>query len=672
MASSELKWLGYFLVREGVLEPDQVRDLKDGDDIDYVDYAQRLIDSNLCEDYELLQTLVDQSFSKGQEDEDPPVNIFKQPEPPPAEPEETEHSAAELPVAQPSEQPDTSSAKRPPIRLRMSGSDTKPRGKSSSGPVLADQDDDQGSSLKPLGKKSSSSKTSGTHRRPPAPKGAAVPLSPRNPEQTAIVDGRDRPPKPASSEQEPDQKPVRQKLSLKSSSDSETPTDAARPALAAQQPPAPQPPAESHDAPPPQSPPNKKSLAQKSDVSMPDMNAVLSGGTVPSVNSAIGKSPAEAGIILARILVGVRAHGASDLHISAGARPFFRKSMQNQFLEDELVDPRAAEALNLALLSTEQRQELEAELDLDYALALDDDNRFRVNLMYHRDGLAGSYRLVPNGVSALEELGFRSCETIESMLSHHNGLILVTGPVGSGKTTTLAALVNILNHEREDHIITVEDPIEIVQRSDQCNITQREVGKHTRSFFTALKGALREDPDIIVIGELRDLETIEMAITAAETGHLVIGTLHTSDASTTLNRILDVFPPSQQAQIRSMTAESLRGIVCQRLLPTVDGGVTVAEELLVSTIAVGNIIREGKMHQLRAVLETGSSLGMRLMDQSVQDLYLEGVISKEIAFANIGDLNMKQRLEQGQGPAAKQSQGAAAEAAPKKKKGWFK
>jgi twitching motility protein PilT len=244
--------------------------------------------------------------------------------------------------------------------------------------------------------------------------------------------------------------------------------------------------------------------------------------------------------------------------------------------------------------------------------------------------------MVPDKVRTLEELGYAAhLDTLKRLLSYHNGLILITGPVGSGKTTTLASMVAYLNETREDHIITVEDPIEVVQVSKGCNVTQREVGPHTKSFFTALKGALREDPDIIVIGELRDLETIEMAISASETGHLVIGTMHTSDAATTLNRLLDVFPPAQQTQIRASVAESLRGIVCQRLLPDTDGGLALACEILINNTAIQNLIKEGKSTGLRNTMETGVKEGMCLMDNVVYGLWQNHVISADTAKANI-------------------------------------
>jgi twitching motility protein PilT len=265
--------------------------------------------------------------------------------------------------------------------------------------------------------------------------------------------------------------------------------------------------------------------------------------------------------------------------------------------------------------------------------------------MLHKDGAAGAYRMVPEKVPSLGELGFAEhLTTLKKLLSYHNGLILVTGPVGSGKTTTLASMVAYLNETRTDHIITVEDPIEVVQPAQGCNVTQREVGRHTKTFASALKGALREDPDIIIIGELRDLETIEMAITASETGHLVIGTMHTSDAATTLNRVLDVFPPGQQMQIRASVAESLRGVVCQRLLPSAGGGLTLACEILVNNTAIQNLIREGKSQGLRNTMETGVREGMCLMDNVVFNLWQGRQISTEIALANITNRVLRAKI----------------------------
>jgi twitching motility protein PilT len=347
---------------------------------------------------------------------------------------------------------------------------------------------------------------------------------------------------------------------------------------------------------------------------------------------------------LSKFLQAAAAYGASDLHLAAGAQPFVRKHRAIIPLADAPLPQEDALRLNTVLLAPHQRQVFLERRDYDYALAVDANSRYRVNLMFHKGGAAGAYRMIPAHIPKLDELGLRNIETVRKLLSYHNGLILVTGPVGAGKTTTLAALVNELNESREDHIITVEDPIEVVQPARGCNVTQREVGPHTKSFATALKGALREDPDVIVIGELRDLETIEMAITAAETGHLVIGTMHTSDAATTLNRLLDVFPSSQQPQIRASVAESLRGILCQRLLPGRKGGLVLACELLVGNTAVSALIRDGKIQGLRNTMETGLKDGMCLMEAVVFELWQQKKISTTTARANITNRVLRSKL----------------------------
>ncbi len=340
------------------------------------------------------------------------------------------------------------------------------------------------------------------------------------------------------------------------------------------------------------------------------------------------------------------AFGASDLHLSTGARPFVRKNRAFSFLSSYALTAQDALRLNTVLLSAGQKKTFLERKDYDYALALGGSSRYRVNLMVHKNGPAGSYRMVPDRVRSLKDLGFaQHVDTLKKLLTYHNGLILITGPVGSGKTTTLASMVDYLNTSRTDHIITVEDPIEVVQPAKGCNVSQREVGAHTKSFFTALKGALREDPDIIVIGELRDLETIEMAVSAAETGHLVIGTMHTSDAATTLTRLLDVFPPAQQTQIRSSVAESLRGVVCQRLLPAATGGgLVLACEILINNIAVSNLIREGKSQGIRNAMETGMKDGMCLMDNVVFGLYNDREITAATALAGISNRVLRAKI----------------------------
>ena len=337
--------------------------------------------------------------------------------------------------------------------------------------------------------------------------------------------------------------------------------------------------------------------------------------------------------------------GASDLHLCTGARPFIRKNRALAFLSDYSLTAQDALRLNVALLADHQKKIFLEKKDYDYALALSDVDRYPVHPLFHKNGAAGAYRMIPADTRPLANLGYaQHIATLHKLLSYHNGLILITGPVGSGKTTTLASMVAYLNETRTDHIITVEDPIEVVHLSKGCNVTQREVGPHTRSFATALKGALREDPDVIVIGELRDLETIEMAISASETGHLVIGTMHTSDAATTLNRLLDVFPPAQQTQIRSSVAESLRGVVCQRLLPAVDGTVVLACEILVSNTAIQNLIKEGKSTGLKNTMETGLKDGMCLMDNVVLALWKDKKITAETAHANITNSVLKAKI----------------------------
>jgi twitching motility protein PilT len=384
---------------------------------------------------------------------------------------------------------------------------------------------------------------------------------------------------------------------------------------------------------PPRDPDLQSQTAEQTIEHVIDVDEVYPTWFEPSRLENISGSEAKQALIA---LLLIAAHeGASDLHICADSRIFVRHNRAVVYKSTGIVSAKVASALNLSILSDEQATCFKDEKDLDFALPFSSGQRFRVNLMQHKEGIAGTYRIVPAKTPSLEELGFPNADRLKELLAFHNGLILVTGPVGSGKTTTLAALIEILNQTREDHIITVEEPIEVIQQSKLCQITQRGVGPHTKTYKRALKGALRQDPDIIVIGEMRDLETIEMAISASETGHLVIATMHTSDASTTLNRLLDVFPPAQQSQIRSMVAESLRGIVCQRLLPNIEGGLTLASELLLQNMAVAALIRDGKIQALANVMETGRSAGMVQMDYSVLELWKNGIINDDIALENI-------------------------------------
>ncbi|MDF3058095.1 MAG: hypothetical protein K0R17_2310 [Rariglobus sp.] len=359
-------------------------------------------------------------------------------------------------------------------------------------------------------------------------------------------------------------------------------------------------------------------------------------------------SDTEAKTFMLDLLEAAQSFGASDLHLSAGSPPYIRNMRVIEFLDTTPVSADDARKLNLSLLTPAHSESFKAHQDLDYALDMEGGRRIRVNLMEHKEGMKGTYRIVPEHVRTPAELGFKNTAVIKKLLSYHNGLILVTGPVGAGKTTTLNSLIDELNRTREDHIITVEDPIEFLHTSQGCNVTQRQVGQHTETFGGALRSALREDPDVIVIGELRDLATIEMAISASETGHLVIGTMHTSDATTTLNRILDVFPASQQPQIRAMVAQSLRGILCQRLLPGRAGGLVLACEVLINTTAVSAMIRDAKTQGIPSAIDTGRREGMISMDNAILELWKEKQITDDTALANIVNRAIRQQIPGGQ------------------------
>ena len=359
-----------------------------------------------------------------------------------------------------------------------------------------------------------------------------------------------------------------------------------------------------------------------------DFSGINSYADLPSLSDTATLSDAELAGRMIYLLSCLRHLGCSDLHISGGSAPFVRRQLQIERIDSYVLTAEDSFRLNTSLLSAASKAEFVENQDMGYALEVGT-CRFRVCLMQEKDGTAGSYRLVPDHICTLKELGFmdKDIPTIERLLDYNNGLILVTGPIGAGKTTTLASLIDIVNAKRQDHIITVEDPIEILQISRGCQVTQREVGQHTASYSRALKAALREDPDVIVIGEMHDLETIENAITAAETGHLVIGTMHTGDAPNTLNRLLDVFPPAQQPQIRAMTAGSMRGIVCQQLIPDGFGGLTLVYEIMLNTMAVSNIISEGKAFQLKSTMAVGVKQGMCTMDQCILEKFNQGLIT---------------------------------------------
>ncbi|MFM1965292.1 MAG: hypothetical protein RL134_1017 [Actinomycetota bacterium] len=330
--------------------------------------------------------------------------------------------------------------------------------------------------------------------------------------------------------------------------------------------------------------------------------------------------------------------GGSDLHLNAGLPPMVRVDGELQPLSgwNALTARQVLESV-YAILSNRQKQRFEEERELDFAYELTGAARFRVNAMWQRGSVKATLRVIPWDILPLEALGLP--EALDGLASLPRGLVLVTGPTGSGKSTTLAAVIDRINREKHGHIITVEDPIEFVHESRSSVVSQREVGDDTPTFASALKHALRQDPDVILVGEMRDLETVSIALTAAETGHLVFGTLHTSSAASTIDRIIDVFPPEQQGQIRAQLAGSLQAVVCQSLLRKSSGeGRVAATEVMIVTPAIRNLIREGKVQSIPSALQTGSRLGMRTLNQDLARLVSEGVITYEAAAATASDI----------------------------------
>lgn len=338
---------------------------------------------------------------------------------------------------------------------------------------------------------------------------------------------------------------------------------------------------------------------------------------------------------------------ASDLHLTVGAPPMYRIDGALESAGSSL--PWSAEKIRTAvmsLLSESQRNTFENELELDFAYTISSEVRFRVNIYQQRGSIGGAFRIIPTELKKLQELGVP--ESVGGFAQLTRGLVLVTGPTGSGKSTTLAALIDLVNSTRADHIVTVEDPIEFLHKHKSSIVNQREVGTDTHSFAAALKHVLRQDPDVILIGELRDLETISVALTAAETGHLVFATLHTQDAPQTIDRIIDVFPPHQQGQVRTQLAATLQGVICQTLVKRVDGhGRVVATEVLVTTPAIANLIREGKTYQIISMMQSGRSQGMHTMDQHLAELANAGTIAVDDALENAHDVDGIERLFQG-------------------------
>jgi twitching motility protein PilT len=323
------------------------------------------------------------------------------------------------------------------------------------------------------------------------------------------------------------------------------------------------------------------------------------------------------------------ARNASDLHVTTETPPAIRVRGEIQRLDSyEPLSSEDTQQLLYRILSSERQKHLEIKRQLDFSHSIPGLARFRVNVYFQKESLAAAFRLIPQELKTLEELGIPA--SLHQLAEKPRGIVLVTGPTGSGKSTTLAALIDEINRNRSEHILTVEDPIEFLHRHKRCIVNQREIGPDATSFAEALKAALREDPDVILVGEMRDLETISTALTAAETGHLVFGTLHTQSAPSTIDRIIDVFPPEQQEQVRIMIAMSLQGVVTQTLLPTADGaGRVPALEILLPDDAVRNLIRQGKVEQIYSVMQTNTAKGMQTMEQSLADLIQRRVVTVE-------------------------------------------
>jgi twitching motility protein PilT len=333
----------------------------------------------------------------------------------------------------------------------------------------------------------------------------------------------------------------------------------------------------------------------------------------------------------AELLMEVIERNASDLHLTAGAHPTVRVRGRLTPLEDyPVLTTEQTREIVYSILTNDQRQRLENEWQIDFAYAIPERARFRVNAYYQRAAIGAAFRLIPFSIKSVDELGLPP--VLHELARKPRGFVLVTGPTGSGKSTSLAAVVDEINETREEHIMTIEDPIEFLHGHKKCIVNQREIGSDAQSFALGLKAALRQDPDVILVGEMRDLETIHTALTAAETGHLVFATLHTQDTPQTIDRIIDVFPASQQQQVRVQLSVALQGIVTQTLLPTADGAGRVAAcEVLLATPAIRNLIREGKTHQIYSSLQTGGNIGMQTMDAALATLVRQGKITAKLA-----------------------------------------
>jgi twitching motility protein PilT len=338
----------------------------------------------------------------------------------------------------------------------------------------------------------------------------------------------------------------------------------------------------------------------------------------------------------------MKEQGASDLHLSSGSQPIFRLHGEMVRLNFKSLAHEEIQGLVYEIITEKQRKEFETKNDLDFAYSIPDLARFRGNVLMQHKGIAAVFRMIPIRILNADELSLPEGVCKLTMLK--KGLVLVTGPTGSGKSTTLAAMIDLINSTRKEHILTLEDPLEFIHENKNSLLNQRQIGVHSESFSAALRAALREDPDVILVGEMRDLETISLAMTAAETGHLVFGTLHTNSAAKTIDRIIDVFPKDSQEQARTMLSESLKGVVCQQLLKTAEGkGRVAAFEIMVGTPAIANLIREGKTFQIPSIIQTARRDGMQLMDQHVLDLLKTKKIIPEEAYRCAQD---KKQFEQ--------------------------
>lgn len=341
---------------------------------------------------------------------------------------------------------------------------------------------------------------------------------------------------------------------------------------------------------------------------------------------------------ISQLLLFAHQQDASDLHISAGEPPMIRVSGDIKKIKVPALTAEQTHAMVYDIMNDGQRKIFEEFSDIDFSMQLGEAARFRVNVFRQNRGVGAVFRKIPTKIMSLEQLNMPP--VLGQVSRYEKGLVLVTGPTGSGKSTTLAAMIDLINEELEGHILTIEDPVEFVHKTKKCLINQREVGPHTQSFKNALKAALREDPDVILVGEMRDLETIQLALTAAETGHLVFGTLHTSSAPKTVDRVIDVFPPNQQAQVRAMFAESIQAIVTQTLCKKVGGGRVAGLEVLLGTTAVRNLIREGKIHQIQSVMQTQQGIGMQTLEMHLRELVDRGLITRETAIEKTGNVDM--------------------------------